>query len=74
MSNSIVSEKSLFPLRSEIPAHDDEQSVPALRNALAMGRIPLAERMLDSRKLEAVLKTIVRRKKQNGRRILAGQF
>ncbi len=50
------------------------ESVPALQSALATGRIPLAEMMLDAQKLEAVLKAIVRRKKLAARRLAAGRL
>jgi len=64
MNDSIASKKSLFPALFHIGAHiDDSQSVLALKKALATGRRPLSEMMLDARKLEASLKSFARRKK-----------
>lgn len=57
-----------------VPRDDEAESVPVLKSALAMGRIPLAEMMLDAQKLEAALKAIVRKKKMAARRLAAGRF
>lgn len=64
MNDSIASKKSLFPALFQITAHiDDSQSILALKKALAAGRKPLSEMMLDARKLEASLKAIGRKKR-----------
>ena len=63
MNNSIVSNGSLFQAISPTVPAEESQSVPALRNALEMGRTRLGDMMMDPRKLDAVLKAFVRKKK-----------
>jgi hypothetical protein len=47
------------------PASDLEL-VPEFKNALALGRMPFAEMMLNPEKLETVLKTAAKRKRPGG--------
>jgi hypothetical protein len=64
MNHSNNSPAKLIPGLFHLAASADEpESVPALKNALASGRKPLGERMLDPQKLEAVLNSVTRRKK-----------
>jgi hypothetical protein len=68
-------QKPLIPSLFQIAARADEvQAVPALKSALAHGHGPMAEMMLDPEKLEAVLKSVVRRKKPAVRRVSLGRF
>jgi hypothetical protein len=71
---AIPSDKSLMPALFQIAARaDDPESVVELRSALATGKMPLAEMMLNAEKLEAMLKAIVRRKKPAARRASSRQ-
>lgn len=71
---AIPSDKSLMPALFQIAARaDDPESVVELRSALATGKMPLAEMMLNAEKLEAILKAIVRRKKPAARRASGSQ-
>lgn len=51
---------ALFQIASRA---DDIESVGALRRALAASRTPLAEMMLDAKRLEGILKSLGKRKK-----------
>lgn len=72
------SEKSLIPALFQIAARADElqslQSLPAVRNALAMDRASRAEIMMNAEKLDAVLKAAASRKKKSVRRDSPGRF
>jgi len=69
MSDSITnSSAKLIPGLFNLAARaDDPETVLEIRNALASGRRPAAERMLDARRLEAVLDAVTRRKKGTAR-------
>lgn len=69
MSDSITnSPAKLIPgLFHLAAAADDPETVLEIRNALASGRRPAGERMLDARRLEAVLDAVTRRKKSAAR-------
>lgn len=68
----LTSEKSLIPALFQIAAlADDPHAMPVLKGMLAAARLPLADTMLNTDKLEEVLKNIARKKKQSARRILA---
>jgi hypothetical protein len=63
--NSIeASEKSLIPALFQIASRADEiQSIRALKQALASSRTPLAEMMLDAKRVEGILKAIGKKRK-----------
>jgi hypothetical protein len=64
MNPTEASEKSLIPALFQIASRaDDIGSVRALRRALASSRTPLAEMMLDAKRLEGILKGLGKRKK-----------
>ena len=64
MNPTEISEKSLIPALFQIASRaDDIGSVRALRRALASSRTPLAEMMLDAKRLEGILKGLGKRKK-----------
>ena len=69
-----TSDKSIMPALFQIAARaGDPESVPALKAALEMGKVPLTEIMLNAEKLEAVLKGIAKRKKPAARRASGNQ-
>jgi hypothetical protein len=64
MNSTEISEKSLIPALFQIASRaDDIQSVRALKHALASSRTPLAEMMLDAKRLEGILKALGKKKK-----------
>lgn len=64
MNPTEASKKSLIPALFQIASRaDDIESVGALRRALASSRTPLAEMMLDAKRLEGILKALGKRKK-----------
>ena len=72
---TIISEKPLIPGLFQIAAcADDARSVSALKNALALNRMPLSEMMIDPEKLEAILKKIAQKKKASSQRISVQSF
>jgi hypothetical protein len=74
MNPTEVSEKSLIPALFQIAARaDDIESVRALRHALASSRTPLAEMMLDAKRVEGILKALGKRKKAL-RRVTSGRL
>lgn len=74
LSNN-ASEKPLIPALFQIAAcADNIRSISALKNALSMNRIPIADMMLDPDKIEAMLKSISRRKKISSRQIPTDRF
>jgi hypothetical protein len=73
------SEKPLMPALFQIAARADElqslQSLPAVRNALALDRASRAEIMLNAEKLDAVLKAVTAKKKKSvAPRAAGGRF
>jgi len=67
----LTSEKPLIPALFQIAAlADDPHAMPTLKGMLTTGRIPLADTMLDTDKLEEILKAIARKKKSAVRGIL----
>lgn len=63
-SHAPVSERSLIPALFQIAAcAHDIKSVSALKSALRLGRTPLAEMVLDPRRLEAILQAAAPEKK-----------
>jgi hypothetical protein len=73
------SEKPLIPALFQIAARAEElqslESLPAVRNALALDRASRAEIMLDAEKLDAVLKAVAAKKKKSApRRPSSGRF
>jgi hypothetical protein len=73
------SEKPLIPALFQIAARADElqslESLPALKNALAMDRAFRSEIMLDAEKLDAVLKAAAAKKKKSApRRVSAAHL
>lgn len=64
MNPTEVPEKSLIPALFQIAARaDDIESVRALKRALASSRTPLAEMMLDAKRVEGILKSLGKKKK-----------
>jgi len=64
MNSTDATQKSLIPALFQIASRADEiQSVRALKQALASSRTPLAEMMLDAKRLEGILKALGKRKK-----------
>ena len=72
MTSAADSGKPLIPALFQIAARADElqslQSLPAVRNALAMERASRAEMMMNAEKLDAVLKAVTSKKKKSARR------
>jgi hypothetical protein len=65
-------EKPLVPALFQIAARIHEpESAPALKNLMRRGE--LSDAMLDAQKLEAVLKAIVRKKKNGARHVSSGE-
>ena len=72
---TIISEKPLIPGLFQIAAcADDARSVSALKNALALNRMPLNEMMIDPERVEAILKKIAQKKKASSQRISVQRF
>ncbi len=70
-----ISEKPLIPGLFQIAAYaDDARSVSALKNALALNRLPLNEMMIDPERVEAILKKIAQKKKASSQRISVQRF
>lgn len=65
MNTTQVSEKPLIPALFQIAAcANDSKSLLALKDVLALSRIPLGDVMMDPERLEAIVKGIARKKKQ----------
>jgi hypothetical protein len=65
MNTTEASKKSLIPALFQIASRaDDVESVGALRRALASSRTPLAEMMMDAKRLEGILKSLGKKKKR----------
>jgi hypothetical protein len=74
-TTTVVSEKPLIPGLFQIAAYaNDARSVSALKNALAMNRVPVNEMMIDPERLEAILKNIAQRKKISSQRNSVQRF
>lgn len=69
MSTSSTSSKLIPDLFHLAARADEPESVLALKHALARGRKPLSERMLDPQKLESVLNAVTRRKRSASRHL-----
>jgi hypothetical protein len=64
MNSTEATEKSLIPALFQIAARaDDIQSIRALKQALASSRTPLAEMMMDAKRLEGILKSLGKKRK-----------
>ena len=69
MNSTETAQKSLIPKLFQIASlAEDAESVRALRQALAAQKTPLAETMLDARRLEGILKALGKKKKAGARR------
>jgi hypothetical protein len=63
-SQTPVLERSLIPALFQIAAcANDVKSMSALKSALRLGQTPLAEMVLDPRRLEVILKAAASKKK-----------
>jgi hypothetical protein len=61
-------EKSLIPALFQIASRaEDAESIRALKQSLASGRKPLAEMMLNTKRLEGILKALGKKKKSGTR-------
>lgn len=71
--NPTSTQKSLIPALFQIASRaDDAESVRALRETLAAKKTPLAETMLDAKRLEGILKALGKKKKM--RRVSTTRF
>ena len=73
MNNSAVSNGSLSQVILPTVQAEQSQSVSSLKDALAVGRARLGDMMMDPRKLDAVLKAFVRKKKGTLRRAIVSR-
>jgi hypothetical protein len=72
MKNPVpAQEKPLFPMLFQNNSYAGQRT---LKRAAGNGQVELGEMMLDAKRLEAVLKGVVRRKKASVRRISAGRL